>query len=455
MNKFSKRLLSLLVAVVLVATMLPTVFAEDPVYTDWNGDAAALVDGAYLKLTADKNITEVYNVNGISVTIDLGGNKITSSVASRIFYVTDGGTLTVKNGTIEAPGCTEDRGGLLYVNSGSPANTLNLDGVTVNKIVDASGVSTCGILYARGPVNLKNSSLQIVGAEAIEAAAYAGGIIRISSGCTLTIDNSTVTGAKATSGGAIFAEGSGKVILNSGTITNGVAEKGHAIYTGNKNAVITINGGTVGHIWINKGKLYVNGGTVTSMWYVGKTECVLELADGITTTFNPVNNEVTGYEAYLMDKSTSQTKYTLYKDFDDAMAAAAAIATPATTTVSLMADVTADQVVVPAGVTLNLYGKTLTANAVSSAAAGAQIKDEKGGKNAGGKLVCGSVSLAEDNNFAPINNDGVWYFQKFAFASEMEGNVFKFYITDAADAVQLDEHWTNLAAGITAELEVS
>ena len=190
MNKRFKRLLSVVAAVIMVMTMLPVFAAAEPVYTDWNGDPAAIVDGAYLKLTADKDITEVYNIEGVTATIDLNGNKITSSAATQIFSVTGGSALTVKNGTIEAPGAASGNGGLLYVynnvnNTG--ANSLTLDGVTVNKTAGTSDLSGGGILYARGNVNLINSTLQFVSTEGHDVASFSGGIVRISTGCRYNV----------------------------------------------------------------------------------------------------------------------------------------------------------------------------------------------------------------------------------------------------------------------------
>ena len=71
MNKLTKRLLCLVVVVVMLMTMMPTVFAAEPTYTDWDGSASAIVDGAYLKLTDDLVVSERYTINGKTVTIDV------------------------------------------------------------------------------------------------------------------------------------------------------------------------------------------------------------------------------------------------------------------------------------------------------------------------------------------------------------------------------------------------
>jgi hypothetical protein len=150
-----------------------------------------------------------------------------------------------------------------------------------------------------------------------------------------------------------------------------------------------------------------------------------------------------------MDKSTGTTVYAVYANIADAIAAA-----KSGNTVSLMRDATATDIMVPAGVTLNLYGRTLTADAVNATAEGAQIKDEKVSKNAGGKLICDNVVVGKDNVAAPIYYEGAYHFQKFKTAENLEGNVYKFYITDAAADVLLDDVWANGYGNTGLELEI-
>ena len=109
---------------------------------------------------------------------------------------------------------------------------------------------------------------------------------------------------------------------------------------------------------------------------------------------------------------------------------------------------------VPAGVTLNLYGRVLTADAVNATAEGAQIKDEKSSKNAGGKLICDSVSVSKDNVAAPVYYEGAYHFQKFKVAEKFEGNVYKFYLSDALDTVYLDDVWANGYGNSGLKLEI-
>ena len=447
MNKNIKRLLSLAIVAVMVIAMMPTVFADTPTYTDWDGNAAALTDGAYLKLTADKDITEVYNITAAKVTIDLDGKKITSSVATRIFYLTNGSTLTLKNGTIEAPGMNTDEssnyGGLFYVNTTAKgANELNLENMTITKTAGTSDLSKGGVIYARGAVNVTNSTIKIDSFEGHEVSNLQGGIFSISTGCTLSITGSNVSNGQAGSGGNIFIEGSGKVKIIDSTVDGGYAYnsdlegaslKGHSIYAGNVNAEVTITNSTVGQICLNRGKLTINSGTINDEWSVGSKDYTITVANGVKTVSNPAKYATDGQAAVYADGY-----YTTYASFDAAMAAA-----QSGNTVVLLADATADAVVVPAGVTLNLYGKTLTAASLTATAAGAQVKDEKSSKNAGGKLICDSIAVAEDNKFAPIYFEGAYHFQKIAVAENQQDNVYKFYLSDALDTIYLDDVWAN------------
>ena len=150
-----------------------------------------------------------------------------------------------------------------------------------------------------------------------------------------------------------------------------------------------------------------------------------------------------------MDKTTGKTQYTVYAKLGDALKAA-----KATNTVSLMSDVTAGEVVVPANVTLNLYGRTLTANEVSATFEGAQIKDEKSSKTAGGKLITESLAVSEDNAFVSFFYDGAYHFDKAPVKELLVDNVYKFYVEEEADATLLDDLLGTDGTGVKMEIVV-
>ena len=289
MNKLTKRLLGILAVAVMLVAMLPVFASADPVYTDWDGDAAAIVDGAYLKLTDNLVVTERYTIKDKTVTIDLNGKKITSTEAIQLMYITTGGNVTLQNGTIEMPGLAADNdtvmGGLIQANSGGLG--LTLDNVTVTRTTATTSLKHGGILYGRIPVTIKNSTLQVSATVAADAAtSQEGGLIKISSGCTLTIDNSTLVGTRANYGGAIFSTGSGKVIVNSGSITGGSAAKlGNDIYAGNSKSVVEQHGGIIGHVAIRNGSFTAFAGTLNAFSSTYASNMTFKIITCIVTVF--------------------------------------------------------------------------------------------------------------------------------------------------------------------------
>lgn len=90
-----------------------------------------------------------------------------------------------------------------------------------------------------------------------------------------------------------------------------------------------------------------------------------------------------------------------YATFEDALANA-----DEGDTVVLEADCEADDIIIPAGVTLDLNGYTLTADKVTGEA-GSNLIDSVGG----GKLICDEVTLAEENEQLPVYvEDGYIFF---------------------------------------------
>ncbi len=96
----------------------------------------------------------------------------------------------------------------------------------------------------------------------------------------------------------------------------------------------------------------------------------------------------------------------VYASLDEAFAAAAG------EQVALVADLTAGDVVVPAGAVLNLNGYKLTADTFDSTAAGAKIIDTTGGE--GLLVVKGECEFAPNNAQLPIEDKTAGGFRFFA-----------------------------------------
>ena len=440
-----------------------TFYMEGGLVDDGNLDVACTASktSADVKATTQAHGGNVYCIDS-TVTIKggvisngtLSGEAISKGPAEKKddyqALEAQGGNLYIKNCTAEIKGtaqildgeivnnATSARGGNLFVASGT---------VTMSENAVLSG-GTCTTDDARGGNAFVIGTFNINGGTITNGAAGWGSNLMLQSGATINLNNGTITGG---TGSASVLVQRGTFNMNGGSIENATEKAALSVQGTNdtNGGKAYLNAGVVGDIFTNRiSEVHVAAGVT-----IGKMEKVhastIELADGVTVKYNPALNEVEGFDAYVMDKSTGTTEYALYANLVDALAAA-----EAGNTVSLMRDVTAVDVVVPAGVTLNLYGRVLTANAVNATANGAQIKDEKYSKNAGGKLVCSNVEVSEENVFAPIKIGGEYHFQKFNIQSKLEGNVFKFYIADAAADVLLDDLWANGAEGTSVELEI-
>ena len=335
---------------------------------------------------------------------------------------------------------TSARGGNLYVSTGT---------VTMSENAVLSG-GTCPTKNARGGNAFVLGTFNINGGIISDGSAGWGANLMLQSGATINLNGATISGGVGDSSVLIQR---GTFNMNGGSIADpegdfeALSVQGTNDSNGGK---AYINAGVVGDIYTNRAsEVHVAAGAT-----IGKMEkehtSTIELADGVTMLYNPALAELEGFDAYVMDKSTGTTKYAVYADITDALEAA-----QSGNTVSLMRDVTTDEVLVPAGVTLNLYGSDLTANTVSATAAGAQIKDDRLSQNGGGKLVCSDVAVSEDNVAAPIYYGGMYHFQKFAIAEQTVGNVYTFYIADTADTVLLDEAWANGSDGTGIALVVT
>ena len=183
--------------------------------------------GEYETLVAAQTIsTDIILANGKELTI--------------VEQITISGNVTISgNGTITRT----DANGYISVPSGA---TLTLDGVTVdgNNLAGTYGM----ILVEGGTLIIKDSTVQNC-----VASATRGGAISVESNGNLTIDNTTIQNCQNRSegGGAIYIESS-TVTINSGTFKNNKAvyeyngqsywRDGGFIY--NYKGTLTINGGT-------------------------------------------------------------------------------------------------------------------------------------------------------------------------------------------------------------------
>ena len=128
-----------------------------------------------------------------------------------------------------------------------------------------------------------------------------------------------------------------------------------------------------------------------------------------------------------------------YKTYADLTAALAAA--QAGDIVTLVADATATAVEVKNGVTLDLNGKTLTADGLVANFADTHIIDSTGE----GKLAVEKLDMVNpDNKQLPIAVDGGYVFEEITIKDSdvtIDGNkaVYKFYVENVADQTMLDD----------------
>ena len=199
-------------------------------YSTLNAAMAAVSEGATISVVSD--VTMGMLSIDKSVTIDLGGNTITSS--SRPFVISgDGIEFNLKNGSVVANG-----GG----------NWGVVLGANAGKIV----LTDCNITAQEGAIGL--------------LAGTTGNKIEINGGVYIGLDNAVISG-----NGSARDGDPNQIIINGGTFNGKIQTSGYVacgIYAPWKD-VITINGGEfniengVG-VLCRGGQVYINGGTFTT-----------------------------------------------------------------------------------------------------------------------------------------------------------------------------------------------
>lgn len=398
------------------------------------------------------------NVYCIDSTVTIKGGVISNGTLSGVAtskgggeaaLEAQGGNLYIKNSTAEIKGNaqildgeivnnhTSARGGNLFVAAGT---------VTMSENAVLSG-GTCSTDDARGGNAFVIGTFNINGGTISGGAAGWGSNLMLQSGAIINLNNATITGG---TGSASVLVQRGTFNMNGGSIANPEGDYAALSVQGTTDAnggKAYLNAGVVGDIQTNRAsEVHVAAGVTIGKMNKLHTSTI-EIADGVTMNYNPALNEVEGFDAYIL---VAKSTYAVYENLTDALAAA-----NEGTTVSLMRDVTVDgSVVVPKNVTLNLYGSTLTANEVSATFEGAQIKDEKYSKNAGGKLITESLAVSEDNNFVSFFYDGAYHFDKAPVKEVLVDNVYKFYVDEAADATLLDDLLGTDGTGVKMEIVV-
>ena len=272
MKSTFKRLLSLALAIMMVATLLPvSVFADDIVYTDVADEAAllaAISEGKNPKLTAGFTLTAGFEIPAeTTVTMDLNGQTLGLST----FRITVKGNLTILDSSSEKTGTmTATTTGTQQCILADTGSTLHLKGGTID--MDSEKATYC--IGVKGTVTIENTTIDSNSTGSNAFCFYmTGGSLTINEGTSLT---SLSNAAKQAAAGVYCTKGD--IIMNGGTVyaknTNTSTSYGIQMASDTDSPTLTINGGSVTAehsgrrdaraIMVDCGTTTINGGTLTA-----------------------------------------------------------------------------------------------------------------------------------------------------------------------------------------------
>ena len=362
------------------------------------------------------------------------GKKHTIGSRGGNIYIAADTTLDIENATITGGVAEESR------DSGSGYDK------TTGLQTASYGVSQGGNIFASsGTITIKNSTISNGRSD------YRGGNIGLSGGTVNIVDSQILNGTLANEYnrtvtgeiGELYTLGSsarGADIYASGTITLNIS--GNSVFAGAKGGnysagqSINVRGNTVVNIYGGdlSDKSSAFDGNKTATLYAGTLRnSSKQLGDMLSLADNG---------AVIVEDGDV---YTAVETLAGALNTA-----PEGSTVMQLTDATESNVTVPAGVTLDLYGNTLTAGTFTSAFDDANVIDSKGT----GKLVSQNATFMKTNEQLPINYEGAYYFETPGIAQMSVDNIHKFYLSDEVADTLLDEVWANGYANTGLELHV-
>ena len=204
-----KSILALLLAVLMVASLLPAAALADDIWTEVDSAemfSTALAAGGNIKLTGSFSVTDEVNwVVSKNVVLDLNGNSITSTFSKSNYYLINinGGALTILDSTTEKTGKIEvnasnskvitlsGTGSVLTLESGNLVasnEVLEISGSAVNAVVNikggkmeaTSGNKTLGVYGNGSVVNMSGGELKMTSGK--NQCVYLNGTFNMSGG---------------------------------------------------------------------------------------------------------------------------------------------------------------------------------------------------------------------------------------------------------------------------------
>ena len=258
-----KSILALLLAVLMVASLLPAAALADDIWTEVDSAemfSTALAAGGNIKLTGSFSVTDEVNwVVSKNVVLDLNGNSITSTFSKSNYYLINinGGALTILDSTTEKTGKIEvnARNSKVITLSGT-GSVLTLESgnlVASNEVLEISGSAVNAVVNIKGgkmEATSGNKTLGVYGNGSVVN--MSGGELKMTSGTNQCV---YLNGTFNMSGGKIVSSGAGVYIrqdseLNvsgDAVIQSSFSQYGAIYVDGDEDApaIVNITGGTV------------------------------------------------------------------------------------------------------------------------------------------------------------------------------------------------------------------
>ena len=290
MIKMQKRLWSLLLAVCLVATMMPTMaFAADKTVgtaDELTSAIASATSGDTITLGADITLTSSCTISSGTIILDLFGYTITVDADVAAFVVTESGKLIINDSNgggafKRSSRCTSSMTkGILQADDGG---TIEMNAGTINVAYNAEDKSNTTGWYG---VTVFNDSSFVMNGGTINA------------GWPAVATNGTTTTTSGTYGS------NAKITINNGVLTS---SSDYAIYAPAAGGITTINGGSITGYWgaiqVRNGTLNIKDGTLVNNGVSGVTKPE-DQTDGTTpdnataislsSDYGPINATISG-----------------------------------------------------------------------------------------------------------------------------------------------------------------
>lgn len=191
--------------------------------------------------------------NGDSVCIDMNGRTIrnSSNVTGRAFYVGQGATLRLMNGTVHGRGHqrTGENGGVIFVDKTGSLYLKNVD--IVRDMEEGQATNNGGAIYLNIGAQLNVEGGSITGG----STEYYGGAVYANSSSVVNLKDTVISGGSASAGGNLYFYTKATATLDNVTLKEGTA-------TGNGDNLIAFSANV--HIKgdsVLEGECYFSGGT--------------------------------------------------------------------------------------------------------------------------------------------------------------------------------------------------